>query len=95
MNCHEWQELLVLLLLLVVVVVVVVVVVLVLVLLLLLLFILLLLLLLHCKTTKKQPNIYKKIFCANINMINLSLDELKLVATDRDIRGYENKSENT
>ena len=28
-------------------------------------------------------------------MINLSLDELKLVATDRDIRGYENKSENT
>ena len=93
MNCHEWQELLVLLLLLVVVVVVVVV--LVLVLLLLLLFILLLLLLLHCKTTKKQPNIYKKIFCANINMINLSLDELKLVATDRDIRGYENKSENT
>ena len=94
MNCHEWQELLVLLLLLVVVVVVVVVV-LVLVLLLLLLFILLLLLLLHCKTTKKQPNIYKKIFCANINMINLSLDELKLVATDRDIRGYENKSENT
>ena len=94
MNCHEWQELLVLFLLLVVVVVVVVV--LVLVLLLLLLFILLwLLLLLHCKTTKKQPNIYKKIFCANINMINLSLDELKLVATDRDIRGYENKSENT
>ena len=84
-------------LLLLVVVVVVVVVVLVLVLLLLLLFILLLLLLLllHCKTTKKQPNIYKKIFCANINMINLSLDELKLVATDRDIRGYENKSENT
>ena len=82
--------------LLLLVVVVVVVVVLVLVLLLLLLFILLLLLLLlHCKTTKKQPNIYKKIFCANINMINLSLDELKLVATDRDIRGYENKSENT
>ena len=87
--------LLVVVVVVVVAVVVVLVLVLVLVLLLLLLFILLLLLLLHCKTTKKQPNIYKKIFCANINMINLSLDELKLVATDRDIRGYENKSENT
>ena len=31
--------------------------------------------------------------CANINMINLSLDELKLVAENRDIKDYENKSE--
>ena len=36
----------------------------------------------------------KKIFlCANINTINLSLDELKLVAKNRDNKDYENKSE--
>ena len=29
----------------------------------------------------------------NINMINLSLDELKLIAESRNIRDYENKSE--
>ena len=28
----------------------------------------------------------------NINMINLSIDELKLVAEKRNIRDYENKS---
>ena len=28
----------------------------------------------------------------NINMINLSIDELKLVAESRNIRDYENKS---
>ena len=28
----------------------------------------------------------------NINMINLSLDELRLIAQHRDIRDYENKS---
>ena len=38
---------------------------------------------------KKQ----KKKFPLNINMINLSLDELKLVAKNRNIRDYENKSE--
>ena len=31
--------------------------------------------------------------CVNINMINLSLDELKLIAKSRNIRDYENKSE--
>ena len=31
--------------------------------------------------------------CANINMVNLSLDELKLVAKNRGIENYENKSE--
>ena len=31
--------------------------------------------------------------CANINVINLSLDELKLVAKNRGIKDYENKSE--
>ena len=29
----------------------------------------------------------------NMNMINLSLDELKLIAESRNIRDYENKSE--
>ena len=29
----------------------------------------------------------------NINMINLSLDELRLIAPNRNIRDYENKSE--
>ena len=37
-------------------------------------------------------NIKKKILRFNINMINLSLDELKLVAQSRNIRDYENKS---
>ena len=31
--------------------------------------------------------------CANVNTINLSLDELKLVEKNRDIKDYENKSE--
>ena len=31
--------------------------------------------------------------CANINMINLSLDELRLIAQNRNKRNYENKSE--
>ena len=30
----------------------------------------------------------------NIRIINLSLDELKLIAQSRNISGYENKSEN-
>ena len=35
----------------------------------------------------------KKIFfLLNINIINLSLDELKLVAKNRNIQGYENKN---
>ena len=48
------------------------------------------------------PNYYKKIsslkykkkkFClVNIRMINLSFDELKLIAQVRNISGYENKS---
>ena len=36
---------------------------------------------------------YKKNLCANMNMINLSLDELNLVAKNRGIKDYENKSE--
>ena len=37
---------------------------------------------------------YKKKICVlNINMTNISLDELKLVAKNRNIRDYENKSE--
>ena len=32
--------------------------------------------------------------CFNINMINLSLDQLKLVAPSRNIRDYKNKSKN-
>ena len=36
---------------------------------------------------------YKKLFClVNIRMINLSFDELKLIAQVRNISGYENKS---
>ena len=31
--------------------------------------------------------------CININMINLWLDELRLIAQNRNIRDYENKSE--
>ena len=41
------------------------------------------------RNTKK-----KKKLCVNINMINLSLDELRLLARNRNIRDYENKSEN-
>ena len=36
---------------------------------------------------------YKKIFClVNIRMIDLSFDELRLIAKIRNIRDYENKS---
>ena len=36
---------------------------------------------------------YKKSFClVNIRMINLSFDELRLIAQVRNISGYENKS---
>ena len=35
---------------------------------------------------------YKKILHFNINMINLPLDELKLIAESGNIRNYENKS---
>ena len=39
------------------------------------------------------PQIQKKLFCVlNINMINILLDELKLVAGSRNIRDYGNKS---
>ena len=39
------------------------------------------------------PQIQKKLFCAlNMNMINLLLDKLKLVAESRNIRDYGNKS---
>ena len=40
-----------------------------------------------------MPQIQKKLFCVlNINMINILLDELKLVAGSRNIRDYRNKS---
>ena len=40
-----------------------------------------------------SPHKYKKkVLCFNINMINLSLDELRLIAQNRNIRDYENKS---
>ena len=37
--------------------------------------------------------ILKKFFCFNINMINLSLDELRLITQNRKISDYENRSE--
>ena len=38
--------------------------------------------------------IWKKNFAyVNINMINLSLDELRLIARNRNVRDYESKSE--
>ena len=37
--------------------------------------------------------IYKKLLCFNINMINLSLDELRLIKQNRKISHYENGSE--
>ena len=41
-----------------------------------------------------DSNVKKIIFCVqNINMINLSLDELKLVAKNRNIKDDDNKSE--
>ena len=36
----------------------------------------------------------KKIPVQNINIISIPLDELKLVAKNRNIKDYENKSEN-
>ena len=43
------------------------------------------------------PQIYiyikKKILSFNVNMINLSLDALRLIAQNRNIRDYGNKSE--
>ena len=39
------------------------------------------------------PQIPKKKFSFNISMINLLLDELKLIAESRNIRYYEKKSE--
>ena len=49
-----------------------------------------------------NPNYYKKkfhnyikfffVFCLNIRMINLSLNESKLIAQNRSISDYENKS---
>ena len=42
---------------------------------------------------KISPHKYKKNFClVNIRMINLSFDELRLVAQIRNISDYENKS---
>ena len=41
----------------------------------------------------KKVHNYKKNFClVNIRMINLSLNELKLIAQYRNISDYENKS---
>ena len=40
-----------------------------------------------------DSNIKKKLSVQNINMTNLSLDELKLVAKNRNIKDYQNKSE--
>ena len=40
-----------------------------------------------CPTKIKIKNL-----CIDINMINLSLDELRLIAQNRNIRDYENKS---
>ena len=37
--------------------------------------------------------ILKNFFCFNINMINLSLDELRLITQNRKISDYENRSE--
>ena len=37
--------------------------------------------------------ILKKFFCFNINMIKLSLDELRLITQNRKISDYENRSE--
>ena len=44
---------------------------------------------------KISSHIYKKLFFVlqNIRMINLSSDELKLVAQSRNISNYENKSQ--
>ena len=44
---------------------------------------------------KNSSHIYKKLFFVlqNIRMINLSSDELKLVAQSRNISSYENKSQ--
>ena len=39
----------------------------------------------HPSKEQTKSNIKKNKLCANINMINLSLDELKLVAKNRDI----------
>ena len=42
---------------------------------------------------KFHPSNIKKIFCSvNKRMINLSFDELRLIAQVRNISGYENKS---
>ena len=42
---------------------------------------------------KISPHKYKKNFClVNIRMINLSFDELRLIAQIRNISDYENKS---
>ena len=45
------------------------------------------------KKTIFIQKILKKFLRFNINMINLSLDELRLIAQNRNIRDYENKSE--
>ena len=43
----------------------------------------------YIKKILHVTNVKKKFMCFNINMINLSLDELKLVAESRNIRDYE------
>ena len=47
----------------------------------------------HLKSNHPNHNYGKKIMSHNIRMLNLSLNELKLVAKSRGIKDYENKSE--
>ena len=49
-------------------------------------------LLLLYKKKLYRRNIKKNLLCVNINMINLSVDEIKLVAKNTDIKDYKNKS---
>ena len=42
---------------------------------------------------KQPPTKYEKKIRANVNMINLSLDEPKIVAKNKDIKYYKTKSE--
>ena len=46
----------------------------------------------YIKKIFTPPNIKKKFVLSNIRMINLSLNELKLIAQRRNISDYENKS---
>ena len=45
------------------------------------------------RSTQKTRNYKKIVFFLNIRMLNLTLNELKLLAKSRAIKDYENKSE--